>query len=113
MRTCSSTRRLTAVAEPYPGAVFTAVNVSTDGQVRRPVDHGPVGENLRDERVDIMIGDSAARGRGRADELPVLGEEAARSVVLISPDGLVAWVGAGTDAGLREARTSWLDRDRR
>ena len=34
-------------------------------------------------------------------ELPVLGEVAAPSAVLIRPDGYVAWVGDGTDLGLR------------
>jgi len=41
-------------------------------------------------------------------ELPVLGEVAAPPAVLIRPDGHVAWVGDGTDAGLREALTTWF-----
>ena len=41
-------------------------------------------------------------------ELPVLGEVAAPSAVLIRPDGHVAWVGDGTDAGLRDALTTWF-----
>jgi 3-(3-hydroxy-phenyl)propionate hydroxylase len=41
-------------------------------------------------------------------ELPVLGEVAAPSAVLIRPDGHVAWVGEGTDAGLTEALTTWF-----
>jgi hypothetical protein len=41
-------------------------------------------------------------------ELPVLGEVSAPSAVLIRPDGYVAWVGDGTDMGLREALTSWF-----
>ena len=41
-------------------------------------------------------------------ELPVLGEVTAPSAVLIRPDGHVAWVGDGTDAGLRDALTSWF-----
>ena len=44
----------------------------------------------------------AARYAG-AWELPVLGEVAPPSAVLIRPDGHVAWVGEGTDAGLTEA----------
>ena len=36
-------------------------------------------------------------------ELPVLGEVTAPAAVLIRPDGYVAWVGDGTDAGLRDA----------
>jgi 2-polyprenyl-6-methoxyphenol hydroxylase-like FAD-dependent oxidoreductase len=41
-------------------------------------------------------------------ELPVLGHVAAPAAVLIRPDGYVAWVGEGTDAGLRDALTTWF-----
>jgi 2-polyprenyl-6-methoxyphenol hydroxylase-like FAD-dependent oxidoreductase len=41
-------------------------------------------------------------------ELPVIGEVAAPSAVLIRPDGHVAWVGEGSDAGLRAALTTWF-----
>jgi 2-polyprenyl-6-methoxyphenol hydroxylase-like FAD-dependent oxidoreductase len=41
-------------------------------------------------------------------ELPVLGPVAAPSAVLGRPDGYVAWVGDGTDAGLRDALTTWF-----
>ena len=41
-------------------------------------------------------------------ELPVLGQVAAPTAVLIRPDGYVAWVGDGTDTGLREALTTWF-----
>jgi 2-polyprenyl-6-methoxyphenol hydroxylase-like FAD-dependent oxidoreductase len=41
-------------------------------------------------------------------ELPVLGEVPAPSAVLIRPDGHVAWVGDGTDAGLHEALATWF-----
>jgi flavin-dependent dehydrogenase len=41
-------------------------------------------------------------------ELPVLGEVAAPAAVLIRPDGYVAWVGDGTDTGLRDALTTWF-----
>ncbi len=41
-------------------------------------------------------------------ELPVLGRVAAPAAVLIRPDGYVAWVGDGTDAGLRDALTAWF-----
>jgi hypothetical protein len=41
-------------------------------------------------------------------ELPVLGRVAAPAAVLVRPDGYVAWVGDGTDAGLREALTGWF-----
>jgi 3-(3-hydroxy-phenyl)propionate hydroxylase len=41
-------------------------------------------------------------------ELPVLGAVPAPTAVLIRPDGYVAWVGDGTDAGLPEALTTWF-----
>jgi hypothetical protein len=48
----------------------------------------------------------AARYTG-AWELPVIGAVAAPSAVLVRPDGYVAWVGDGTDAGLNEALATW------
>jgi 3-(3-hydroxy-phenyl)propionate hydroxylase len=41
-------------------------------------------------------------------ELPVLGEVTPPSAVLIRPDGYVAWVGDGDDAGLRDALARWF-----
>jgi hypothetical protein len=41
-------------------------------------------------------------------QLPVLGTVAAPTGVLIRPDGYVAWVGDGTDRGLRDALTAWF-----
>ncbi|WP_394828057.1 FAD-dependent monooxygenase [Pendulispora albinea] len=41
-------------------------------------------------------------------ELPVLGAVAAPTAVLIRPDGHVAWVGDGTDQGLRDALATWF-----
>jgi 2-polyprenyl-6-methoxyphenol hydroxylase-like FAD-dependent oxidoreductase len=41
-------------------------------------------------------------------ELPVLGEVTAPVAVLVRPDGYVAWVGEGEDAGLRDALTRWF-----
>jgi 3-(3-hydroxy-phenyl)propionate hydroxylase len=41
-------------------------------------------------------------------DLPVLGAVAAPTAVLIRPDGYVAWVGDGTDRGLRDALTTWF-----
>jgi hypothetical protein len=41
-------------------------------------------------------------------ELPVLGAVTAPTAVLIRPDGHVAWVGDGTDEGLRDALTTWF-----
>ena len=40
-------------------------------------------------------------------ELPVLGQ-VAPAAVLIRPDGYIAWVGDGTDTGLRHALTTWF-----
>jgi hypothetical protein len=41
-------------------------------------------------------------------ELPVLGTVSAPAAVLIRPDGYVAWVGDGTDAGLDDALATWF-----
>ena len=41
-------------------------------------------------------------------ELPVLGAVIAPIAVLIRPDGYVAWVGDGTDTGLRDALATWF-----
>src|SRR6185436_12752920 len=41
-------------------------------------------------------------------ELPVFGAVSAPTAVLVRPDGHVAWVGEGTDRGLREALTTWF-----
>jgi 2-polyprenyl-6-methoxyphenol hydroxylase-like FAD-dependent oxidoreductase len=41
-------------------------------------------------------------------ELPALGQVAAPAAVLVRPDGYVAWVGDGTEAGLRDALTTWF-----
>ena len=41
-------------------------------------------------------------------DLPVIGEVAAPTAVLIRPDGYVAWVGELTDPGLPDALTTWF-----
>jgi 2-polyprenyl-6-methoxyphenol hydroxylase-like FAD-dependent oxidoreductase len=41
-------------------------------------------------------------------ELPVIGAVSAPTAALIRPDGHVAWVGEGTDRGLRDALTTWF-----
>jgi len=41
-------------------------------------------------------------------ELPVLGAVTAPTAVLVRPDGYVAWVGDGTQAGLADALTTWF-----
>lgn len=40
-------------------------------------------------------------------QLPALGAVAAPSAVLVRPDGYVAWVGDGTETGLRAALATW------
>jgi 3-(3-hydroxy-phenyl)propionate hydroxylase len=65
---------------------------------RGALDITPWGDRVR--RVD-------ARHTG-VWELPVLGVVAAPVAVLIRPDGHVAWVGDGTDEGLRDALTTWF-----
>ncbi len=55
------------------------------------------------ERVQLI--DAQYVGRW---ELPVLGAVTAPAAVLIRPDGYVAWVGDGTDTGLRDALTTWF-----
>jgi|SRR5438105_2122396 len=55
------------------------------------------------DRVQLL----AARHAGEW-ELPDLGQVAAPAAVLIRPDGYVAWVGDGTDNGLRDALTTWF-----
>jgi len=52
----------------------------------------------RADRVQLINATDAG-----AWELPVLGAVTAPTAVLIRPDGYVAWVGDGTDTGLREA----------
>jgi 2-polyprenyl-6-methoxyphenol hydroxylase-like FAD-dependent oxidoreductase len=54
----------------------------------------------RVERID-------ARYDG-AWELPAIGAVAAPSAVLVRPDGYVAWVGDGTQAGLADALRTWF-----
>jgi 3-(3-hydroxy-phenyl)propionate hydroxylase len=41
-------------------------------------------------------------------ELPAVGQVPAPAAVLIRPDGYIAWVGDGTDTGLRDALTTWF-----
>jgi 3-(3-hydroxy-phenyl)propionate hydroxylase len=41
-------------------------------------------------------------------ELPALGAVEAPDAVLVRPDGYVAWVGDGSDAGLTDALSRWF-----
>jgi hypothetical protein len=56
-----------------------------------------------DDRVQLI--DATYDG---AWELPVLGDVAAPTAVLIRPDGYVAWVGEGSQLGLTEALSTWF-----
>ncbi len=64
---------------------------------------GSVAVSGWDDRVQLI--DATCDGPW---ELPVIGTVAAPSAVLIRPDGYVAWVGDGIDAGLVEALTKWF-----
>lgn len=65
---------------------------------RPPLDAGPWAA-----RVPLV----RARFNG-SWELPVLGEVPAPTGVLVRPDGYVAWVGHGDDAGLTDALRRWF-----
>jgi 3-(3-hydroxy-phenyl)propionate hydroxylase len=55
------------------------------------------------DRVQLI--DASYKGEW---ELPVVGVVSAPTAVLVRPDGYVAWVGNGTDAGLTAALTKWF-----
>ncbi len=55
------------------------------------------------DRVQLIDAQSAGPW-----ELPVIGAVAAPPATLIRPDGYVAWVGDGTQLGLRDALTTWF-----
>jgi 2-polyprenyl-6-methoxyphenol hydroxylase-like FAD-dependent oxidoreductase len=76
-------------------------------------DARPVLINLGEPgRIDIALWANRVQminaSYAGAWELPVLGQVAAPGAVLIRPDGYVAWVGDGTDAGLQDALTTWF-----
>jgi 2-polyprenyl-6-methoxyphenol hydroxylase-like FAD-dependent oxidoreductase len=84
--------------------------VTTDGPVRVFTllhDARPVLLNLG-ERGAFDTPWSVYAEYGGEWELPVLGKVAAPVAVLIRPDGYVAWVSDGTDAGLRDALATWF-----
>jgi len=93
---------LEVVTESGPTRVFTFLHDARPLflSLREPgaVDIAPWADRVR--RVD-------ARYAG-AWELPVLGEVSCPTAVLVRPDGHVAWVGEGTDQGLRESLTAWF-----
>jgi len=93
---------LDLVTQSGPRRVFTLLHEAR-----------PVLLNLRQPSA-IELGPWATRverldaGYAGAWELPVLGAVTAPSAVLIRPDGYVAWVGEGTDDGLRDALVRWF-----
>jgi 3-(3-hydroxy-phenyl)propionate hydroxylase len=64
----------------------------------------PAGLDLTPWADRVKLIDAGYQGEW---ELPVLGTVSAPTAVLIRPDGYVAWVGDGTDTGLRDALTTW------
>ena len=64
----------------------------------KPLDIGPWADRV--PMLDAQYED--------AWELPALGAVPAPAAVLVRPDGYVAWVGDGTDSGLREALAKWF-----
>jgi 2-polyprenyl-6-methoxyphenol hydroxylase-like FAD-dependent oxidoreductase len=64
----------------------------------------PVGFDITPWADRVQRVDAAYAG---VWELPALGEIAAPTAVLVRPDGYVAWVGEGTDAGLVDALRAW------
>jgi 3-(3-hydroxy-phenyl)propionate hydroxylase len=66
-------------------------------------ENGGVGVGPWADAVQLV--DAAYSG---AWELPELGVVAPPAAVLVRPDGYVAWVGDGTDAGLTDALTRWF-----
>jgi 2-polyprenyl-6-methoxyphenol hydroxylase-like FAD-dependent oxidoreductase len=93
---------LDLVSANGPLRVFTLLHEA------RPVllnlgEPGAVDTTSWADRVQVID----ARYVGRW-ELPVLGQVGPPTAVLIRPDGYVAWVGAGTDTGLRDALTTWF-----
>lgn len=102
---------------PLLGRRMPDLEVSTEGGARRvfALLHAarPVLLNLGDpDSVDIAPWAERVRWvNARYDgawELPVLGAVSAPSAVLIRPDGHVAWVGDGTDEGLKKALETWF-----
>jgi 2-polyprenyl-6-methoxyphenol hydroxylase-like FAD-dependent oxidoreductase len=65
----------------------------------------PGGFDLTPWASRVQLVDAAHDG---VWELPVLGEVAAPTAVLIRPDGHVAWVGNSSNAGLPDALNSWF-----
>jgi 3-(3-hydroxy-phenyl)propionate hydroxylase len=102
---------------PLLGRRMPDLDLLTDGGPRRLFSllHAarPVLLNLGDpESLDIAPWAERVRWVNAqyagAWQLPVLGAVPAPAAVLIRPDGYVAWVGQGTDEGLRGALSTWF-----
>ena len=66
-------------------------------------DHGGLGiEDHWRGRIQVVEAEHVA-----VWELPALGAVNPPKAVFVRPDGHVAWVGEGTETGLREALTTW------
>jgi hypothetical protein len=91
---------LEVIASDGPRRVYTLLH-----------DARPVLLNLGALAFDVAPWQRVKRVDARYDrvwELPVLGTVSPPSAVLIRPDGHVAWVGTGTDDGLRDALIRWF-----
>jgi 2-polyprenyl-6-methoxyphenol hydroxylase-like FAD-dependent oxidoreductase len=91
---------LELITEAGPLRVFTLLH-----------DARPVLIDLGGDLDITPWADRVRQIRARHDgawQLPVLGAVAAPAAVLIRPDGHVAWVGQGTDHGLRDALATWF-----
>lgn len=90
--------------------------VTTDGPLRvfSLLHHGRAALINFGEQGSVEVSGWADRVRlvdanyDGAWELPALGVIAGPAAVLIRPDGYVAWVGEGVEAGLTDALTTWL-----
>jgi 3-(3-hydroxy-phenyl)propionate hydroxylase len=95
---------LDLVTDDGPRRVFTLLhdaravllNLGAPGSV----DVGPWGDRVR-------VVDASYDG---AWDLPVIGTVPSPGAVLIRPDGHVAWVGDGTQAGLEDVLSTWFGR---
>ncbi|HEX6150607.1 FAD-dependent monooxygenase [Nocardioides sp.] len=93
---------LDVVTEDGPRRVFTLLHQARPVLLNLDV---PGGLDIAPWADRVQLVDAEFGG---AWELPVLGNVAAPTAVLIRPDGHVVWVGEGTDAGLADALTRWF-----
>jgi 2-polyprenyl-6-methoxyphenol hydroxylase-like FAD-dependent oxidoreductase len=93
---------LDIVAADGPGRVFTLLH-----DVRAVlINFGEPGElDLSGWADRVQLVDAKYVGEW---ELPALGAVEAPDAVLVRPDGYVAWVGDGSDAGLTDALSRWF-----